>query len=443
VPYHYVRTYGATKVFPPEDADLIVDNTASGNTLRANGLVVLDELLTSSSRLIANRETLADPARRAHIDELVLLLASILEGRRRVLLDMNVSAERLDAVIACLPAMKAPTIQALHEQSGFAVRVAVPRDDVHRIFTNGAPRGSDGYSPVGHSEGDRMNVRRMTTTQDTDPILPAGLKRVSPSAPEAEAVAREIIAAVRARGDDAVCEFTARFDDVRLAPEALRVPADAMKRAADAVDDDVRDALVHAIANIRKFHQTQMPDALALTEVEPGVWCGDRWTPLDTVCLYVPRGRGAFASVMCMLGAPAKIAGVGRIIVCTPPGPDGAVDPATLLAARVLGIDEIYRVGGAQAVAAVALGTEKIPRCDKIVGPGNVFVSAARDVAGGHPGSRTTGWPERIGDSLRGCGGLPQCGLEPACRSRAWGKLLRPAGQRGCCDGGRGGSPAA
>jgi histidinol dehydrogenase len=206
-----------------------------------------------------------------------------------------------------------------------------------------------------------MNVRRMTTTQDTDPILPAGLKRVSPSAPEAEAVAREIIAAVRARGDDAVCEFTARFDDVRLAPEALRVPADAMKRAADAVDDDVRDALVHAIANIRKFHQTQMPDALALTEVEPGVWCGDRWTPLDTVCLYVPRGRGAFASVMCMLGAPAKIAGVGRIIVCTPPGPDGAVDPATLLAARVLGIDEIYRVGGAQAVAAVALGTEKIP----------------------------------------------------------------------------------
>jgi ATP phosphoribosyltransferase len=134
VPYHYVRTYGATEVFPPEDADLIVDNTASGNTLRANGLVVLDELLTSSSRLIANRETLADPARRAHIDELVLLLASILEGRRRVLLDMNVSAERLDAVIACLPAMKAPTIQALHEQSGFAVRVAVPRDDVHRIL---------------------------------------------------------------------------------------------------------------------------------------------------------------------------------------------------------------------------------------------------------------------------------------------------------------------
>jgi histidinol dehydrogenase len=269
-----------------------------------------------------------------------------------------------------------------------------------------------------------MNVRRMTTTQDTDPILPTGLKRVSPSAPEAEAVAREIIAAVRARGDDAVCEFTARFDDVRLAPEALRVPADAMKRAADAVDDDVRDALVHAIANIRKFHQTQMPDALALTEVEPGVWCGDRWTPLDTVCLYVPRGRGAFASVMCMLGAPAKIAGVGRIIVCTPPGPDGAVDPATLLAARVLGIDEIYRVGGAQAVAAVALGTEKIPRCDKIVGPGNVFVSAARTLLAD---TLDPGPPAGPSESAILCVGAVDC------RNAAWNLLVEAEhGENSC-----------
>jgi len=132
--YRYVRTYGATEVFPPEDADLIVDNTASGATLRANGLEVLDEILASSSRIIANRATLADPRRREIIDELVLLVTSVLEGRRRVLLDMNVPTDRLEAVVKLLPAMKSPTIQPLHGQRGYAVRVAVLREEVHRIL---------------------------------------------------------------------------------------------------------------------------------------------------------------------------------------------------------------------------------------------------------------------------------------------------------------------
>jgi ATP phosphoribosyltransferase len=132
--FRYVRTYGATEVFPPEDADLIVDNTATGSTLRANGLEIIDEILCSSSRLIANRATLADPRRREAIEELVLLVTSVLEGRKRVLLDMNVSADRLDAVVELLPAMKSPTIQPLHGQRGYAVRVAVLRDEVHRIL---------------------------------------------------------------------------------------------------------------------------------------------------------------------------------------------------------------------------------------------------------------------------------------------------------------------
>jgi len=134
VDFRYVRTYGATEVFPPEDADLIVDNTASGATLRSNGLAILDELLQSSTRLIANRDTMNDPARREVIDELVLLVASVLEGRQRVLLDLNVTAKTLDAVVALLPAMKAPTIQPLHDGRGYAVRVAVLRDEVHRVL---------------------------------------------------------------------------------------------------------------------------------------------------------------------------------------------------------------------------------------------------------------------------------------------------------------------
>lgn len=132
--YHYVRSYGATEVFPPEDADLIVDNTASGSTLRSHGLEIIDELLTSSTLVIAHRKTLDDPAAREIIDELLLLLGSVLEGRRRVLLDMNVRADRLDAVIALLPAMKSPTIQRLHGEAGYAVRVAVRREQVPALL---------------------------------------------------------------------------------------------------------------------------------------------------------------------------------------------------------------------------------------------------------------------------------------------------------------------
>ncbi len=132
--YRYLRTYGATEVFPPEDADLIVDNTATGSALRSNGLEVVDEILQSSTRIIACKETVADPARREVIDEVVMLVSSVLEGRRRVLLDMNVSADAIDRVIDLLPAMKSPTVQPLRGNGGFAVRVAVLRSEVPKVL---------------------------------------------------------------------------------------------------------------------------------------------------------------------------------------------------------------------------------------------------------------------------------------------------------------------
>jgi len=221
-------------------------------------------------------------------------------------------------------------------------------------------------------------VRILHTRAGAAPRLPADLRRVPPAAGEAAPAARAIIDAVRARGDAALLEFTRQFDGVDVSGLGLRVAAAEYDAAHGAIASEVREALAHAIGNIRRLHEQQRPQPLALVEVEPGVWCGDRFTPIDSVCLYVPRGRGAFASVMCMLGAPAQIAGVPRIIVCTPPGPEGRVDAATLVAADLLGIREIYRVGGAQAVAAVALGTASVPRCAKIVGPGNVYVAAAR-----------------------------------------------------------------
>jgi ATP phosphoribosyltransferase len=133
-PYRLVRTFGATEVFPPEDADLIVDNTATGDTLRTHGLEIIGRIYKSSLRLYANRGALEDPRRRATIDELRLLLNGVLEARKRVLLDLNVSADRLERVVALLPAMKSPTIQALYGDAGYAVRAAVPRAEVKDVI---------------------------------------------------------------------------------------------------------------------------------------------------------------------------------------------------------------------------------------------------------------------------------------------------------------------
>ena len=130
----FVRTYGATEVFPPEDADVIVDVTATGATLKANGLAIVEELLTSSTRLFASRRAAEDPAKRAGLDELVLLLRSVLEARQRMMVEVNVPAERLDDVIAALPCMREPTLAPLHGEAGYAVKAAVRKDDLTRVI---------------------------------------------------------------------------------------------------------------------------------------------------------------------------------------------------------------------------------------------------------------------------------------------------------------------
>ena len=189
---------------------------------------------------------------------------------------------------------------------------------------------------------------------------------------------RPIIQEVRQRGDEALIEFTARFDRVQLAPDRLRVSREEIERAYQMLDTSVRGATEHAIRNVRTFHQRQMPHEQWFTQVAPGVMAGEKITPVTSVGLYVPRGKGAFPSVMYMLATPASIAGVPRIVVCTPPGPGGEVDPASLVAADLCGVHEIYRAGGAQAIAALAYGTASIARVHKITGPGSGFVSAAK-----------------------------------------------------------------
>lgn len=158
----------------------------------------------------------------------------------------------------------------------------------------------------------------------------------------------------------------------------MRVSEEEFAKARASLSAEVRAALEYAVENVRRFHEHQRPQGLLLTETRPGVYAGERAGAIRSVGLYVPRGRGSFPSMLYMLAVPAVIAGVKRICIATPPNPDGSADRACLYAASLCGVDEVYRVGGAQAVAAFAYGTESVPRVAKIIGPGSRYVSAAQ-----------------------------------------------------------------
>src|SRR5438876_9795135 len=204
------------------------------------------------------------------------------------------------------------------------------------------------------------------------------LRRAEMQIDELSERARPILQEVRQRGDEALLEFTERFDRVKLTPDHLRMSRAEIEHAHQVLDTAVREAIEEAIGNVRAFHTRQMPHEVWFTEVAPGVMAGEKITPISSVGLYVPRTKGTFPSVMYMLATPASIAGVPRIVVCTPPGPGGEVDPASLVAADLCGVHEIYRIGGAQAIAGLAYGTASIARVYKITAPGSGFVSAAK-----------------------------------------------------------------
>ncbi|MGI3899218.1 MAG: histidinol dehydrogenase [Janthinobacterium lividum] len=190
--------------------------------------------------------------------------------------------------------------------------------------------------------------------------------------------ARPIIEAVKAEGDAALVRFARDFDQASVDAGTLKVTEREFDDAFGRVDKDVIESIEFAIGNIRSFHEEQRPEAMWMKEVRPGAFAGDRWTALGSVALYVPRGKGAFPSVTMMTGVPAVVAGVKDIAIVTPPTADGSVDAATLVAARIAGISTVYKCGGAQAVAAVAYGTETIRPALKIVGPGSPWVVAAK-----------------------------------------------------------------
>jgi histidinol dehydrogenase len=203
-----------------------------------------------------------------------------------------------------------------------------------------------------------------------------------------------IIADIRARGDEALCAYTARFDRLTLTPAQLAVTEIEIDHAVAAIPPDLAAALDLAATRIEAFHQAHLPIDMQMHD-DAGVTMGLRWTPLDAVGLYVPGGKAAYPSSVLMNALPARVAGVGRIAMCVP-CPDGVLAPLVLAAARRAGITEIYRAGGAQAVAALAYGTASIAPVDRIVGPGNAFVAEAKRQVFGRVGIDGVAGPSEV-----------------------------------------------
>jgi len=215
-----------------------------------------------------------------------------------------------------------------------------------------------------------------TGTEDFERLFRRIEGRAGETPLDVELAVKDILADVRERGDEAVMDYTERFDRLLIMPEEMRVSKSDVEAAYDKVSDDEIDALRFAAERITRFHEKQMPQSWFFQE-ETGALLGQRVLPLDAVGIYVPGGKAAYPSTVLMNALPAKVAGVKRIVMVMP-APGGELSPHALVAADMVGLDEIYRIGGAQAVAALAYGTATVPKVDKIVGPGNIYVATAK-----------------------------------------------------------------
>jgi histidinol dehydrogenase len=239
-----------------------------------------------------------------------------------------------------------------------------------------------------------MPIRLDARAADFDARFAAFLASKRETAADVEEAVRAIIADVAARGDAALTELTRKFDRVDLAPSGLRITVGEIDAAASSCDATARDALALARDRIEAYHRRQLPHDERF--VDPlGVELGWRWSAIHAVGLYVPGGTAAYPSTVLMNAVPAKVAGVPRLVMVVP-APDGTLNPLVLAAAKLAGIDEIYRIGGAQAVAALAFGTATIAPVDKIVGPGNAYVAAAKRLVFGKVGIDMIAGPSEV-----------------------------------------------
>jgi len=239
-----------------------------------------------------------------------------------------------------------------------------------------------------------MAIYLNSRDKDFSKHFAAFLRTKRETSTDVDATVAKIIADVIARGDDTLIELTHRFDRLELTPATMRIGADEIDIAAKSVADETLDALNLAHDRIERYHRRQLPADDRFTD-DIGMELGHRWTAVESVGLYVPGGTAAYPSSVLMNAVPARVAGVERVVM-TVPAPDGALNPVVLAAARLAGVDEIYRVGGAQAIAALAYGTATIDPVTTIVGPGNAFVAAAKRQVFGQVGIDMVAGPSEV-----------------------------------------------
>lgn len=239
-------------------------------------------------------------------------------------------------------------------------------------------------------------MRTVTLTKETTKdILENLLKRSPNQYGSYETAVREILAKIQEEGDGALFAYTKKFDRAEITEQNVRVTDEEIREAYETVDPALVDVIRKSLVNIRNYHEKQKQNSW-FTSSEDGTMLGQKVTPLEKVGVYVPGGKAVYPSSVLMNIVPAKVAGVDRIIMTTPPGPDGKVNPSTLVAANEAGADEIYKAGGAQAIGALAYGTQSIPKVDKIVGPGNIFVALAKKAVYGHVSIDSIAGPSEI-----------------------------------------------
>lgn len=239
-------------------------------------------------------------------------------------------------------------------------------------------------------------MRTVTLTKEsTKDILENLLKRSPSSYGKYEMAVAQILDKVKQEKDQALFGYTKEFDKADITAENIKVTEEEIKEAYEQVDPSLLAVIRKALVNIRTYHEKQRQNSW-FTSSENGTMLGQKVTPLYRVGVYVPGGKAVYPSSVLMNIVPAKVAGVPNIVMCTPPGRDGKVYPTTLVAAREAGADVIYKVGGAQAVAAMAFGTESVPKVDKIVGPGNIFVALAKKAVYGHVSIDSVAGPSEI-----------------------------------------------
>lgn len=233
------------------------------------------------------------------------------------------------------------------------------------------------------------------TSETKNNLLDSLLKRSPNSYTEYEATVNEIISNVRSNGDKAIFEYTSKFDKYDLNKDNIKVTKEEIEEAYTLVDAKLVEVMKHSAANIKAFHEKQMHNSWISTESNGSI-LGQKITPIDISGVYVPGGKAAYPSSVLMNIIPAKVAGVERIIMTTPPNAEGKINPGTLVAADIAGVTEIYKVGGAQAIAAMAFGTESIPKVSKITGPGNIFVALAKKACFGFVSIDSIAGPSEI-----------------------------------------------